>query len=244
MTWPVTWPAAANIDAVDPIIKTLCEVYAVASLKALTLQRVGNGAVTIMPDTSRERVPGYYLWLAPVGDAWPLGLFYPGTVYPSVQDLQTTTAVNRVEALDLYTASAVTEVTVDGLVLDPSSYRLENDRYLIRVDGEAWPASAGDHFTVTYVDTYPVDVMGSHAAGLLAAEWLKLVTADKTCRLPKSVTNINRQGVTYQITPGMFPGGVTGIPEIDAYVMLFNPFGLKVRPQVYSLDLPAHRQVR
>ena len=78
----------------------------------------------------------------------------------------------------------------------------------------------------------------------MAAEWLKLFNNVKGgCRLPPSITSMTRQGISYTIERGMFPDGVTGIPEIDAYLMLWNPFGLKVAPRVYSLDLPEHRQV-
>jgi hypothetical protein len=54
---------------------------------------------------------------------------------------------------------------------------------------------------------------------------------------------VARQGITIEVATGMFPEGVTGMPEIDAYLMLFNPFGLRVMPRVYSPDLPRHRQV-
>lgn len=241
MTWPVTWPDEAAADAAGPAIKELCEVYAVACMSALTLHRVGAGPVTIMPES---RVRGWYGWGPYVSGEYPLGAFFPG-VYPSAQDLKGYVNLTAVEALVLPgPVAAVTEVRVGGAVLPSGAYRVENDMYLVRTDGGSWPAR-GDGFTVTYLNSHTPGVMGSYAAGVMAEEWLKLLTRVKGgCRLPKSVTNVSRQGLTMEIARGMFPDGVTGMPEVDAYIMLLNPFGLKVAPRVYSPDLPDHRQVR
>jgi len=245
MTWPITWPAHIDAAALDPNIKRLSEVYATACMTALTLHRVGGNPVTIMPATSCARIPGHYVWFETVPDAYPVGMFYPGLVYPSAQDLQRSHTVHQVEAVALPgPVGAISNVTVDGVTLDPSAYRLEDGQYLVRIDGGAWPTSPGDNFTVTYFNSHPVDEMGSYAAGVMAAEWLKLFSKSKDkCRLPSTATNVARQGITIEVATGMFPEGVTGLPEIDAYLMLFNPFGLKVAPRVYSFDQPQHRQV-
>jgi hypothetical protein len=242
MTWPITWPTGA--EPTDPNIKRLCELYASACMTALTLHRVGGNPVTIMP-ASRERIPGHYVWLSPVPDAYPLGSFYPGTFYPSAQDLKEPLTVTEVEAIDLPgPVGAVTEVLIDGVALDASNYRVEDGRYLVRLDSQPWPESSGDNFVVTYLNSYPVDEMGAHAAGIMANEWLKAITRSKDkCRLPSNATNVARQGITIEVATGMFPEGVTGMPEIDAYLMLFNPFGLRVMPRVYSPDLARNRQV-
>jgi hypothetical protein len=238
--WPVTWPEAANIDTVDPSIKRLAELYSVACLTFLTLQRVGGNPLTLMPDPQRRE--GYWGWTEPYPGA-VLSAFYPGA-YPSSEDLRRWNWAQTAAVALPGPVGAVTAVTVDGTVVDPGAYRVEDGKWLVRTDGGLWPAGQGDHFTVSYHNSYPVDYLGAHAAGILALEWLRLFTRSKDkCRLPNSITSISRQGINMQITPGMFPDGLTGIAEIDAYVMLWNPFGLKVAPRVYSLDLPRHRQV-
>lgn len=243
MTWPINWPAAVKADELDPNIKRLCELYASACMSALTLHRVGGNPVSIMPE-SRDRIPGHYVWLETLEDLYPVGRFYPGTLYPTEQELQRLNTVLKVEAVRLPgPVGEVTRVLIDQEVLAPSSYRIEDGQYLVRLDGKHWPASSGDNFVVTYFNSYPVDDMGAHAAGVMAAEWFKLITGDKKCRLPSSATNISRQGITIEVATGMFPGNVTGMPEIDAYLMLFNPHALRVAPRVYSPDLPRDRQV-
>lgn len=244
MTWPIDWPEAAEADkaAATPIQVALAEHYAVASMNSLTLNRVGGNPVTIMPGPS-QRVPGHYAWYEPLPGEYRLGSFYPGTVYPSALDLATLTAVDRIEAISLPgPVGAVTEVRVDGAVLDPSAYRVENGAYLVRTDGGSWPA-AGDGFTVTYLNSHPVGPVGAYAAGVMAWEWLKTITSGKKCRLSSKVTSMNRQGIQMDLTPGLFPDGVTGIEEVDLYIRIWNPNGLKTAPRVYSPDLPRHRQV-
>jgi hypothetical protein len=241
MTWPITWPA--GLEPTDPNIMRLCEVYAGACMTALTLHRVGGNPVTIMP-AGRERVNGYYVWEELSGAV--LGTFYPGTVYPSAELLKETHTVDRIEAVSLPgPVGAVTEILINGVALDASRYRVEDGRWLVRTDGQPWPEESGDNFVVTYLNSYPVDEMGAHAAGVMAYEWYKAIAKPKgtACRLPSNATNVSRQGITIEIATGMFPEGVTGMPEIDAYLMLFNPFGLRVAPRVYSPDLPRHRQV-
>lgn len=234
--WPVIWPAAANIDSVDEFPRRMAELYAGASLAALTLQRVGGDPVTIMPATL-PRVDGWY------GYRDLIGTFYP-EVYPAAADLKRWSDFFRTEAIQLPgPVASILEVRVNNEILDPATWRVENGTWLLRLDGEDWPQDLSGAFTVTYHNTYPVDEMGQYAAGVLAHEFLKLLTGDRKCRLPSTVTNVSRQGMTYDIVRGMFPDGVTGLPEVDTYVMLWNPHGLKTKPMVFSPDLDRHRQV-
>lgn len=243
MTWPINWPAAVKADDLDPNIRRLCELYASMCMKALTLHRVGGDPVRLMPG-SRDCIAGHYVWFQTIEDLYPVGRFYPGTFYPTEQELQRTHTVRDVEAVTLPgPVGHVSEVLIDRQVLDPKAYRVEDGKYLVRMDGKSWPRDAGDNFVVTYLNSYPVDDMGKHAAGVMAAEWLKLITGDKKCRLPASATSVSRQGINLEVATGMFPGNVTGLPEIDAYLMLFNPHALRVAPRVYSPDLPQDRQV-
>lgn len=243
MTWPIKWPAAVNTDALDPNIRRLCELYATACMSALTLHRVGGNPISIMPD-ARDRVAGHYSWFRTLEDGPLVGRFLPGTVQPSMEDLQNLHATRKTEAVLLPgPVGEVTRVLINQEELPASTYRVEDGRYLVRLDGGRWPSTTGNNFVVTYLNSYKVDDMGAHAAGVMAAEWLKLITGDKKCRLPSSATNVTRQGITIEVAAGMFPGNVTGLPEIDAYLMLFNPHSLRTAPRVYSPDLPQHRQV-
>ena len=243
MTWPIKWPDAVAAAELDPNLKRLCEVYASACMNALTLHRVGGDPITLMPG-GRDWLYGHYVWFETLPDLYPIGTFYPGTIYPSAQELQHPHTVEEVQAIVLPgPVGNIVEVKVDGVVLDPAEYRVEDGKYLVRLGGKDWPDRQGDNFTVKYYNSHPVDEMGQHAAGVMANEWLQAFTPKGKCRLPASATTVSRQGITIERAAGMFPEGTTGIPEIDAYLMLWNPHGLKVAPRVYSPDIRRPRQV-
>lgn len=243
--WTVDWPKSVNTALIDPNIKRLCEVYAVACMSALTLHRVGSQPVTILPGRV-DMVPGRYLRGHLFGEFAYTG-FYPYSEYPSLPELVGAgigDGWQRTEAVGLpMPVAGIVEVKVAGQILPAESYQLEDGHYLVRTDGGHWPVSASEHFEVTYLHGYAVDEMGRHAAGVMANEWLAVITQKGKCRLPTTATSVSRQGVTIERALGMFPENVTGMPEIDAYLMLWNPHRHSVAPTAWSPDLPQNRQV-
>ena len=142
----------------------------------------------------------------------------------------------------------VTEVQVDGVVLDPASYRVDNGSILVRLDGEGWPAQnmdveSGDgYFLVTYLKGIAVPAPLSVAAGTLAVEYAKACQG-QDCRLPSRATNISRSGVqiTLQNVDDLLLHGFTGIDEVDMVIRSFNPHRLARKMRVYTPDLPFPR---
>lgn len=236
MVWPIDWPADPLVTAASPETKALAEQYAANTLRLLTLGRVGGEPVTIRP---QRRVLGYWQGFRNYAGVM-VGNFFASTVYPSSRDLQDGFSMWRTDAIVLPPpVGDVTEVTVDGEVLLPGSYFVENDTYLVRTLGLHWGSA---EVSVTYLNAHPVDTLGEHVGGVLAFEYLKMISGEKKCRLPSTVTSIARQGVTMELQTGMFPDGFTSIPEVDHYIVLWNPNGMKVKPRVYSPDLHQLRQ--
>jgi hypothetical protein len=144
----------------------------------------------------------------------------------------------------------VDEVKVDGIVVASSNYRVDNGNHLTwqGVGNAPWPKdqdvtrpdSEEGTFAVTYLRGYPVDSSGAYAAGLLANEFAKACSGKK-CRLPAGVQTIVRQGITMEITSGAFPGGLTGIREVDAWTALWNPRHAVQPTTVWSPDVPQMR---
>jgi hypothetical protein len=143
----------------------------------------------------------------------------------------------------------IAEVRLGGTTLDPTAYRVDGS-WLTRLDGDSWPtcqdlAADPPAFAVDYTPGAPVDGMGAYAAGLLACEYAKACSGED-CALPPSVVSVARQGVTYTFrdkTGNAFPGGMTGIQPVDAWVRRWNPHGLSTPPAVWSPDLPHPRVV-
>jgi hypothetical protein len=141
----------------------------------------------------------------------------------------------------------ILEVWLDGAMLDPSAYRVDNGTRLVRTDGECWPACqdmtqdahGAEAFSVTYYRGVAPDQLSLWMAGLLAVEYYKACRSDKSCRLPNRLQSVARQGVTYQVQ--FEDDGTTGIREVDDYVRRLNPYHLKMAPVIVS---PQSRRVR
>lgn len=118
---------------------------------------------------------------------------------------------------------AVREVIVDGDVLDPSAYRLYDQRWLARVDGEKWPTVADltdpNAFQATWVRGVPIPAAARNAAAKLAAE-IAAQCSGQACELPSRVTSVVREGVSYTILDSlkMIDEGRTGVYMVDMWL--------------------------
>ena len=247
--WPLD-PACFDDDweALDPPTKARSAALASATLHRLTGYRVGGCPVTVRP--CKPSCAGAYL------------PFYPGHYQPHinvsgywVNSCGCTTDCSCGELCEIVLPAPVGEVyevKVDGEVMDSLDYRVDGNRLVyIGVDDCPWPtcqdlAAADDQpgtFSITYLNSWPVDQLGAYACAVLAMEYAQ-ACAGNSCRLPVGVTSVVRQGVSFEITTGAFPGGVTGIREVDSYIALWNPEGLRQAPSVYSPDVPRARVIR
>lgn len=130
----------------------------------------------------------------------------------------------------------VTEVRVDGVALDPSSYRVDDGYWLVGLlDGDgnrvSWPCCQDMALDDTEPDTFAVDAIlgapippsGQLAAAALACELAKQ-SAGLPCRLPKNTVSQSRQGVSQQF--GQFATLTsTGIWEVNAFLEVYGRKG-------------------
>lgn len=125
-----------------------------------------------------------------------------------------------------------TEILIDGDVLDLSAVRVDDYIRLVRIDGGSFPTCQDlseeptevGTWQVTYNRGTPVPPGGNLVAGILACEYAKALCQDSSCRLPKRVTTVTRQGLTMGILDN-FDGlkeGFTGIWEIDDWIASQN----------------------
>lgn len=151
----------------------------------------------------------------------------------------------------------VSQVKVDGTVLSPSLYRVDDYQYLVRLpdpDGTnpGWPCcqdlslpdTADDTFSVTFTYGLEVPAAGRLAAGVLACELYMACNPEDfagKCRLPKNTVTVTRQGTTVNVekmSDLLAPPVRTGIFEIDVFLATSNPYGLTSPCIVLSPDLP------
>lgn len=142
--------------------------------------------------------------------------------------------------------NSVTSVTVDGNLIDPATYRVDNARYLVRTgDGNTWPShqnfdldSGPDTFFVSYTRGTPVPAYLLAAAGTYACEWAKMCQG-AACQIPSRVATITRQGTTFDMVDvdQLLERGLTGIQSVDQLITAANPYGLKGRQRILSPDI-------
>lgn len=155
-----------------------------------------------------------------------------------------------------YPVTGVDEVKVDGVVLAESLYRVDDWRWLIRLDDPAgtnpgWPCCQDMTFASTEPGTMEVTFTyglapppgGVRAAATLACE-LALLCQPETvgaCRLNPRVTSLDRQGISMVLSDPtqFFPEGRTGLAEIDLWLVAVNPAGIRRRAAILSPDIPA-----
>lgn len=267
--WPVDWSCAQDVydqlDATPEGQKVIAqsEAYATQTLRALTNYQLGGCPITVRPCTPRC-VPGSWM-TAPVawqgnwaGGGWStLGFapfVYNGKWFNACGCMTRDCSCTSLSILYLPgPVGYVSEVTVDGVVLPATAYRVDNGNELVRLDGESWPAcqdmnapltgTGSDVGTlgVTYLRGIAPDGLAAAAAGRLAVEFAKSCMGG-ACQLPTGVTQIVRQGVTMTIPTGAFPDGLTGIREVDAFIRFWNPYSTKSVAEVFSPQQSRTRQ--
>lgn len=149
-----------------------------------------------------------------------------------------------------YPVREITQVKIDGDVLDPSEYRLDRYRWLVRLNGEAWPACQNLGLADTEEGTWSVSytfgqnppLAGQDAAAELACQLYKNCGGDENCAIPAGAVRLIRQGVV--IERGIFKrdpktgAWATGMMSVDMFLNGYNPAGLTRRPMVQG---PASR---
>lgn len=156
-----------------------------------------------------------------------------------------------------YPVISIEEVKIDGVVLDPSEYRLDEWRFLTRMadpttrEPRFWPACQrldldGDQpgtWTVSYTSGTVPPALGVQAAAQLACQIYLACTGSDDCVLPSGVTKIERQGITIERAPFLAWGKLngqwaTGLSLVDLFLATYNPAGLRRRTAVWLPDGP------
>lgn len=144
--------------------------------------------------------------------------------------------------------TGINEIKIDGDILAPASYRIDDHRWLVRLDGESWPCCQDMSLDVTEDDTWQVDfdyglappAAGVRAAATLACELYKACDPELVgqCQLPARVQQVARQGITVSMMNSLlFQQGVIGLWDVDLFLTTYNPAKLQRPSTVLSPDL-------
>jgi hypothetical protein len=148
--------------------------------------------------------------------------------------------------------SSIINIIIDGQVVPTGSYRLDNNRRVIRTDGGEWPAcnditqlSGPGTWTATVLYGAEVPTLGQLAISELLCEFIAACTPGMTCKLPGKLAAVVRQGVqqTFVDPSKYLVDGKIGLYISDLFITTVNPNRLMNASGSYSPDVPRQRFV-
>lgn len=211
-------------EALDEAVQERSLALATSSLQMLTNYRVGLCPITIRPC---PRTP-------PCGCGWSPyireGVWYNGCACGStcapLSEIGIPGPVGYIESF-----------LIDGqpVDLDSGDWRLDDGHLLVwQGTGPSpvpsyqdlnKPDSEPGTWSITYSKSYPVTEQGRIAVAYLALEFAKACKGKGKCSLPRGVTNVVRNGVSFSIAAGLFPNGLTDIEMVDQFILQWAPTG-------------------
>lgn len=256
--WLIDTTCVPGWDDVPADVQEVASIQAAELLWMLTGRRFGGCAVTWRPCSPRCTGAGGYR-------TWPVGLSATGNVgtwmFPFIdagvwRNCVCPTACScgaRCEVPFPSPVASVTEVKVDGAVIDPSAYRVDVVRgipYLVRTDGDCWPQcqtmdlddTEVGTFAVTYVAGEGLSRAGALATGALAGEIAKACQGAE-CALPDALSSLSRNGVEVTMVDPteVLQAGYTGVESVDRWIRAVNPAKKAQPSRVWSPDMRTGR---
>ena len=226
------------------------------TLYTLTGRQFGTVTLTLRPCHAPSLPPLYQTYPVNLINPWGTdegNTYYPIYIQNGVWHNAGCAGINCCGAtceVELPRTVSIASVIIDGATLDPTAYRVDNGRWLVRTDGNCWPQcqdldknlGVADTWSVTGAFGRTVPQEALDAASLLACEIGKAIKG-QPCRLPQRMQSLSRQGVTVQFpSPSSYlDRGLTGLNEVDQLVVQFNPGRLTQSPMVLSMDQSPNR---
>lgn len=138
----------------------------------------------------------------------------------------------------------IIEIRKGGEVVDPASYSLRNNAYLVRANGTPWVIDTTD-MIITYKHGIRIPAAGKAAAIRFANELIHAQLDDGLCSLPERLQSVSRQGMSFAILDpqDFIQQGRIGIPAIDYFINAANPSKAKMKARVFSVDQPRGERI-
>jgi hypothetical protein len=165
-------------------------------------------------------------------------------------------------SLNVYPIVSISEVKIDGVVIPPDEYRIDDYMWLVRVrpsmeavptERYGWPTwqdltlpdTEPSTFSVTCSYGFDVPALGKIAAAALGAYLVRRAAPVASGgNIPPNVQQVTRQGVSIQAEAAAtsLAAGRLGIPECDIFIDTVNPSRSTRRPAVWSPELDQTRR--
>lgn len=240
--WCTAWTQVSDLDCSASPSAAAALVFATDVLFELSGRQYTGSCVHTVRPTVQQRCAGRW------------GLDYSPEYWRQLPGNYAWSDPYYAVDLGLFPIRAVSQVRIDGSVLSTGSYRVDQQRYLVRTDGQPWPNAQERMKANTEVNTWEVTLTagadppagGVIAVKELACELAAAVDGSDTCRLPQRVTQVTRQGVSFVMTDLMefLAKGHTGLYNVDLFLISVNPGGNRDRPfGLLPYDVPGSYDV-
>ena len=252
MTGPCSWDIfgcedCSALNNLSDEVRAAVEERAIAQLWEWTNKRFGPCPDAYRPCKSECAGSGGWAWGMPTGSGQ----------FVSLNCGRCGNSCSCSEVSEIILPGPIAEpleILIDGIELDLSRVRVDNYNRLVRIDGGRFPTCQDLGAPATEPGTWQVTIAkgeevppgGELVAGILACEFAKSLCGDDSCRLPKRVTSITRQGITIAMLDDFqkLQVGFTGIWEIDSWISTYTT-NLRTGPwqmgRVSSPDIPEQR---
>jgi hypothetical protein len=148
--------------------------------------------------------------------------------------------------LERYPVASISSVKIDGVTVPASAYWVQDQRFLVKVDGTNWPSTQKLYLNDTEEGTFSVALEWGHGAPpavkqatrRLACELLASL-AGQDSALSDRITSVVRQGISMQMVSAedLLDKGRTGIYEVDLVLSVYNEGAASSLPAVFSPDI-------
>lgn len=224
----------ASWGELDPEVQHRSLMLATSSLQTLTYYRVGSCPITIRP--CPEPLPSH------CGCGFNPHMEHDGRWYNNCVHRTSCSALSEFKIPG--PVGYIESLLIDGVEQDLASndWRLDDGHILVWQGIGASPLPATQDlnlpdtepgtWSLTYSKSYPVLADGRLAVAYLAAEFAKACQPKGKCALPRGVTSVTRNGVSFTVEAGLWPGGLTGIDVVDQFILKWAPAGSPQRSAV------------
>ena len=222
-----------SIDAQDAVQAASLLLFIMSGQKYGGLQRVVEQYVceeTGAP-TGCAWDPGQNAWWNPHIDGW---------TYLATTGIPNTRVTRLLRGRDIRLRHTpvrrVDSITIGDTLLLPSQYALRSSS-TVTTDG-SWGVCDGSGPVITYDFGYAPPALGRMAARRLANELVLAAEGSAECSLPRNVTSVARQGISFEIfnAQDFMDKGHTGLYEVDLFLSVVNPNKSRKRAKVFSPD--------
>lgn len=244
------WPAdpacfSSEWDAMDAGLRARALALASSALRGLTAYRVGGCPVTVRPCAPRGYIAAFVPFYGSYGSDWMQPGINTSGHWVNSCGCSGGCGCSITGSITLPAPiGEIVEIKVDGNIIPEADYAIVNGNAVVWIGAGPSPFPASQNlslpdtepgtFSITYLNAYPVDGIGAQAAALLAMEFAKACKPKGKCALPRGVTEVVRNGVSFTIEAGMFPNGSTGIDIVDAFIEQWNPEHRKMPTKVWT----------